>query len=184
MLSNQDILKRIKLGELSFSPFKEEMVRGCGVTLHLGSKLLKPQPGQLIDVRKKGSPLHQSITISNDSPYYLTPGEFVLGHTLQRVSVGATLGFLIEGRSTLARVGLTIVQTAMLVYPGHKDRCITLELANHGPNTVLLYPLMKIARAAIIALETPSTELYDTDGKYREQEDVGPPIFENEFFDT
>ena len=107
----------------------------------------------------------------------------MLGHTYQSVTVGQRLGFFIEGRSTLARVGLTIVQTAMMVYPGHCNRPITLELANHGPNTVLLYPKMKIARAAIIELRTPSSERYDEKGKYRIQETVGGPIFEEEILE-
>ena len=89
----------------------------------------------------------------------------------------------IEGRSTLARIGLTIVQTAMLVYPGHRDRAVTLELANHGPNPILLYKKMKIARVALIELKTPSSESYDDTGKYRNQGIVGKPIFDKEFLD-
>ncbi len=118
--------------------------------------------------------------IEDDKPYALQTGEFVLGHTYQAVTVGPSLGFLIEGRSTLARVGLTIVQTAMLVYPGHRERTITLELANHGPNTIMLYPKMKIARVALIELRSPSSEVYDDKGKYRNQAVVGAPIFNDE----
>ena len=87
---------------------------------------------------------------------------------------------MIEGRSTLARVGLTIVQTAMMVYPGHRDRPVTLELANHGPNPILLYPKMKIARVVLFELKSPSRENYDDKGKYRIQQSVGLPIFNNE----
>ncbi len=125
----------------------------------------------------------EEIIITDDKPYPLENGGFVLGHTYQSVTVGQNLGFLIEGRSTLARVGMTIVQTAMLVYPGHTGRPITLELANHGPNTILLYPKMKIARAAVIELRTPSSEKYDETGKYREQNSVGGPILDKEFME-
>ena len=118
-----------------------------------------------------------------DQPYVLEHGGFVLGATYEAVTVGENLGFLIEGRSTLARVGLTIVQTAMLVYPGHSERAITLELANHGPNPILLYPKMKIARAALFELKSAASARYDDVGKYRAQEDVGPPVFDNEFRD-
>ncbi len=122
----------------------------------------------------------ETITLTDDKPYLLESGAFVLGATHEAVTVGSNIGFLIEGRSTLARVGLTIVQTAMLVYPGHTNRSITLELANHGPNSILLYPKMKIARAAIFELKTPSKQSYDDEGKYRKQRIVGPPIFEDE----
>ena len=183
MLSNEDIKAAIKSGEIEISPFSEKFIRASGITMHLGPNLLKPIPGTVVDPKKKIIPSYEEILIESDKPYKLEPGEFLLGHTYQKVSVGASLGFLIEGRSTLARVGLTIVQTAMLVYPGHRDRAITLELANHGPNPIMLYPKMKIARVALIQLKTPSSELYDDTGKYRGQSVVGTPIFENEILE-
>ena len=183
MLSGDDIKRVIEQGELVINPFFPQVVRPSGVTLHLGSTLLKPLPGKIVDVKNKIIPDYQQITITMDEPYPLQPGEFLLGATYEAVSVGDSLGFFIEGRSTLARVGLTIVQTAMLVYPGHRDRAITLELANHGPNAILLYPKMKIARAAIFGLKTPTSEAYDDAGKYRAQESVGPPVFDKEFLE-
>ena len=180
MFSNLDILNAIESGELVIDPFHPKMVKAAGVSLHLGERLLKPQPGKTVDVKNKVVPDFDEIILEEDKPYKLMPGEFLLGHTYEKVTVGTRLGFLIEGRSTLARVGLTIVQTAMLVYPGHKNRAVTLELANHGPNPVLLYLKMKVARAAIIELKTPSSYEYDEEGKYREQESVGPPIFKDE----
>lgn len=183
MLSNEDIKRAIKDGDLVITPFKEEFIRASGITLHLGEHLLKPRPGTVVDVKKKIAPQFDEILLTSDKPYTLQPSEFLLGHTYQKVTVGPSLGFLIEGRSTLARVGLTIVQTAMLVYPGHSDRAITLELANHGPNPILLYPKMKIARVALIELRTPSSERYDDTGKYRDQAIVGRPIFNNEILE-
>lgn len=180
MLSNEDIKAAIDSGELVIYPYAPETIRASGLTLHLGEHLLKPLAGKTVDVKNGIIPDYQEILLTENSPYLLQPSEFVLGHTYQRVTVGASLGFFIEGRSTLARVGLTIVQTAMLVYPGHADRCVTLELANHGPNPILLYPKMKIARVALFELKTSSTERYDDTGKYREQGVVGKPIFKNE----
>lgn len=183
MLSNEDIKAALKSGELVIQPFSDELIRSAGVTLHLGENLLKPLPGKTVDVKNKITPDFKEIKISIDAPYSLEPGEFLLGHTYQTITVGPSLGFFIEGRSTLARVGLTIVQTAMLVYPGHRNRTVTLEFANHGPNPILLYPKMKIARVALFGLKTPSSEQYDDTGKYREQTLVGRPIFENEFIE-
>lgn len=168
------------MGEISVQPFDESWVRAAGILLHLGEKLLKTQVGIDVDVKNGIVPGFDEIIITEEKPYRLMPGEFILGATFQSVTVGARFGCLIEGRSTLARVGLTIVQTAMLVYPGHRDRPITLELANHGPNPILLYPRMKIARVALIELRTPAKELYDDAGKYRIQKEVGGPIFKNE----
>lgn len=181
MFSNEDIKRALDNGSLVVKPLIMKAVRAAGLTLHLGPHLLRPRPGIIVDVKKKTIPEYDEIMLEDDKPYKLEPSEFILGHTFEEVTVGSNLGFFIEGRSTLARVGLTIVQTAMLVYPGHRERTITLELANHGPNPIMLYPKMKIARAAIFELKTPATERYDDSGKYRNQPVVGRPIFENEF---
>ena len=183
MLSNEDIKAVLASGDLVIEPFHEDYLRGAGLTLHLGENLLKPKPGTVVDVKKRIAPDYEEIHIGSDTPYCMQPGEFLLGHTYQAVSVGPRIGFFIEGRSTLARIGLTIVQTAMLVYPGHRNRTVTLELANHGANPILLYPKMKIARVALFFLNTASTDIYDSHGKYRVQPLVGGPIFEDEILE-
>lgn len=183
MYSNVDIIKAIKNKEISVTPHIPSQIKSAGLLLHLGKTLLKPKPGKTVDVKARIVPDFAKIIIKDDKPYQLEPGEFLLGHTYEKISVGSKLGFFIEGRSTLARVGLTVVQTAMLVYPGHTKRGVTLELANHGPNPILLYPKMKIARAALIELKTESSIKYDEKGKYRNQDIVGPPVFLNEFGD-
>ena len=119
MLSNEDIKKALESKELVINPFSPAMIRAAGIVLHLGPGLLRPRPGTVVDVKNKIAPTYDEITITEDKPYQLAPSEFVLAATYEKVTVGSKLGFFIEGRSTLARVGLTIVQTAMLVYPGH-----------------------------------------------------------------
>ena len=181
MLSDTDLREVIRDGELAIEPFSDSMIRAAGVTLHLAPEILVPESGAVVDVKSGTAPAYETVMATEDKPFTLNPGDFVLGATFEKVSVGASLGFFIEGRSTLARVGLTIVQTAMLVYPGHRGRAVTLELANHGANPILLYPEMKIARAAVFKLQTPASELYDDTGKYKDQASAGPPIFKNEF---
>ena len=180
MLSSEDIKQAIRSGNLAVDPLFKGSIRPAGLRLHLGPSLLKPLAGVTVDPKNGVIPEYERIEISPEKPYCLEPGEFLLGATFEKISVGANLGFLIEGRSTLARVGLTVVQTAMLVYPGHRERAVTLELANHGVNPILLYPKMKIARVALIELLSPTKELYDDSGKYRNQESVGTPIFKSE----
>ena len=182
MLSDVDIKAAIASGELEVEPFRPSAIRPACLTLHFGETLLRPKPGVIVDVQRGITPEYEKMSLSDDKPYALQPGDFILGATYEKVTVGQKLAVMIEGRSTLARLGLTIVQTAMLVYPGHSGRAITLELANHGANPIMLYPKMKIARAAIIELKTPAAEQYDTTGKYASQDDVGPPIFKQEIW--
>jgi dCTP deaminase len=180
MFSNIDIEEAMRNGSLEIDPLFQGAIRPASIRFHLGAQLLKPQPGPVVDVHKGILPEYTQIQLEEEKGYPLQPGEFVLGATYEKVTVGNNIGFLIEGRSTLARLGLTIVQTAMIVYPGHTKRAVTLELANHGPNAIMLYQKMKIARAAIFELKSPTKDTYDESGKYREQVDVGPPIFKGE----
>ncbi len=180
MYSGEDIKQAIANGKLAIDPYFEKNIRPAGLVLHLGAHLLRPLPGKVVDVKQNVIPDYEEITVTTDKPYELEPGGFVLGHTLEIVSVSSKIGFFIEGRSTLARVGLTVVQTAMLVYPGHNERAVTLEIANNGVNPVLLYHTMKIARAAVFELRTESKIEYDDTGKYRTQKEVGKPIFKDE----
>lgn len=181
MYSNIDIHNAIIKKDLIITPFNQDQVKAAGLTLHLGETLLKADTKTVIDIKNNIKPEYEKIIITDDSPYTIQPQEFLLAHTYEKVTVGRNIGFLIEGRSTLARIGLTIVQTAMLVYPGHRNRAVTLEIANHGNNPIILYPKMKIARVALFELKTPSDYDYDDIGKYRNQDSVGEPIFDDEF---
>jgi dCTP deaminase len=183
MLSAEDIRNYIADGTLIVEPFNESCIRISGLSLHMGETILKQLPGKVVDILTKTIPDYEEHTLTMDRPYPLVPGEFVLAHTHESVTVPQKLGLLIEGRSTFARVGLTVVQTAMIVDPGHRARSITLELANNGPNTILLYPKMKIARAALFEFKTPPAEAYDKTGKYRNQKSVGRPVFDREFLE-
>lgn len=183
MLSAEDIRNYLADGSLVVEPFHESCIRLSGLSMHLGEQILKQLPGKTVDILTKTIPDYQEHIITMEKPYPLQPGEFVLAHTLESVTVPLKLGLLIEGRSTFARVGLTVVQTAMIVDPGHSARSITLELANNGPNTILLYPRMKIARAALFEFKTPPKEPYDQKGKYRNQKSVGQPVFDREFLE-
>lgn len=69
--------------------------------------------------------------------YTLHPGKFVLAQTLERVSIPNDLVGFVEGRSSFARVGITIHITAPKIDPGFEGH-ITLEMANFGNIPVTL----------------------------------------------
>jgi dCTP deaminase len=63
--------------------------------------------------------------------YVLRQGHFVLAQTHEEVSLPNDLMGLVEGRSSLARLGIGIHLTAPKIDPGFKGR-ITLEMSNNG----------------------------------------------------
>jgi dCTP deaminase len=71
----------------------------------------------------------------------LQSNEFILAQTYERVWIPNNLIALVEGRSTYARVGLSMHQTAPWIQPGWNGQ-ITLEIRNSGPLEIELTPLL------------------------------------------
>ena len=73
--------------------------------------------------------------------FILDPGEFVLAMTHESVTVPRNLIAMVEGRSTYARLGLSMHQTAPWIQPGWSGR-IVLEITNNGPLKIQLTPII------------------------------------------
>ena len=77
--------------------------------------------------------------------YYLQPKRFVLAQTFEYVSLPNNVVGHLDGRSTVAREGLTVHAAAGLVDPGFKGHLV-FELLNAGEMPIKLYPLMRVAK--------------------------------------
>ncbi|MEK7153393.1 MAG: dCTP deaminase, partial [Patescibacteria group bacterium] len=154
MLSDNDISKVMDEGLLAIRPFDKKQLRPAGISFHLGKEILVPKPAKLIDLKNETELEYGRQEISEDEPFIIQPQQFVLGHTEEIISVSTKLGFIIEGRSTLARLGISVEQSATIVDPGHHDRPITLEIYNCGPSPVTLYRGMAVAKALIFMLSS------------------------------
>jgi dCTP deaminase len=76
----------------------------------------------------------------NTRTVVLKPGEFILGQTLEWVWIPRHLIGMVEGRSSYARAGISVHQTAPLLMPGW-DGQITLEIRNSGKFKIELTPI-------------------------------------------
>lgn len=179
MLSHNTIKKYIKEGKLIFVPeLKEEDIRPVGVRLHLGKELLIPTPGQTVDLSAIKDVQYEKIEIGAEG-FMLKPGDFVLGTTAENYQFPTNLVGNLDGRSTLARLGLTIHQTSQIVdgnfeYPGST----VYEIKNIGNFNLILKAGMAIAMLNFIELSEPVTNT--SDFKYRQQSGVLPPEPESE----
>jgi dCTP deaminase len=83
----------------------------------------------------------------NSDGYVLEPGIFVLGWTEESVElpIHARLAARVEGKSSLARLGIGIHITAPTIHAGFKGP-IQLEICNHGPLKVKLVPSMPVCQ--------------------------------------
>ena len=114
-----------------------------------------------IDTRDSGSvmkalaSLGEPEVLANGQPFVLKPGEFVLAWTAETISLPNFLCARVEGRSTLARLGLSIHQTAPTVHATFTGK-LQLELRNGGPYTMELFPGMKVCQLIVEQLSSPA----------------------------
>src|SRR5882672_10057289 len=134
-----------------------------------------------IDVKAEQEELTELIEVG-DEAFILHPGEFVLGSTLERVTLPDDLVARLEGKSSLGRLGLLIHSTAGFVDAGW-DGHLTLELSNVATLPIALYPGMKIGQISFLRMTTAAENPYGskaTGSKYQGQRGPTPSrYFEN-----
>jgi dCTP deaminase len=153
VLAQPEIRTRVEAGEIRFDPpLNEEQWRSASIDLRLGTRFTKLQGargfkfaphaglGQL-GLLWKTMDLPPQNEFDQPNSLCLEPGEFILAMTHERVVIPNDLIALVEGRSTYARLGLSMHQTAPWIQPGWAGR-IVLEIKNHGPIRVELTPLI------------------------------------------
>src|SRR5689334_300909 len=112
-----------------------------------------------IDVREPMENLTELVTVEDEEPFVLHPGEFVLGQTLERIRLPDDLVARLEGKSSLGRLGLLIHSTAGFIDPGW-DGHVTLELSNVANLPITIYPGMKIGQISFMQLTEPAATPY------------------------
>ena len=155
-LSDATILKLIEEGKIVFKPkLEEKNIRPAGIRLHLGADILIPKPDQTIDITGNCEVAFEKKIMDADG-YTLKPGEFILGTTLERFQLPRHTIGMIDGRSTMARLGLSIHCTSSIV-DGNFDepRTVVLEIKNHSPFSLVLKPKAAVAMLVITELTTP-----------------------------
>jgi len=112
----------------------------------------------------------ESVIIPDEGAFYLHPGELALGITVERITLPNDIAGWLDGRSSLARLGLMVHITAHTIDPGW-DGQITLEFVNVGRLPLALRPQMRICAISFEPLSGPTSKPYrDKKGaKYRHQ---------------
>lgn len=107
MLTSNEILKRIKSGGIKIDPFNENNLGPNSYDLTLSNRFLWYPTTIEFDLKKHNSPFKGTIP---DNGIVLKPGELYLGCTNEYTESLDCIP-LIEGRSSLARLGISIHQT-------------------------------------------------------------------------
>ncbi|MCH2507854.1 MAG: dCTP deaminase [Dehalococcoidia bacterium] len=175
VLSDRTIKEEISAGRIIIDPLDPSCVQPASVDLHLDKRLLvfrnTRQP--YIDIHEEMQDLTEIEEIQGNNPFILHPGEFVLGSTLESVSLPDDIVARLEGKSSLGRLGLLIHSTAGYVDPGWKGH-LTLELSNVANLPITLYFGMKIGQISFLRLSSPADNPYGSSilgSKYQGQID-------------
>jgi dCTP deaminase len=183
-LSDGDIEKKILEGAIVIEPKPPvEAISGISVDLRLADKfrVFNNNSVPFIDLSAPKDEVNESIerimsqeiTIAHDEALFIHPGELVLGSTFESVTIPDDLVGWLDGRSSLARLGLMVHVTAGRIDPGWNGQ-IVLEFYNNGKLPLALRPGMGVCAISFETLSSPALRPYNkkANAKYRNQ--TGP----------
>lgn len=133
VLAKQEIIDHIKSGKIKVDPFDESKVGPASIDFHLGKtfRIFEKMNGNFV-VGEKVDYKKATKKIEVEDSITLLPGESVHGITVESLTLPSNLCGWIQGRSTLARVGLLVHITANFIHPGTEGQQV-LEMTNAGP---------------------------------------------------
>ena len=170
ILSRVAIKGELDTGRLVIDPLDDSQIGVSSIDLTLGDLLLLMPPaddaGSIVEPSKPGFNVMwemeqrgQRRAIPQTDPYNLGPGELVLGWTRERLDFPTSLAGRVEGKSSLARLGLSAHITAPTVMAGYKGT-LCLEMHNSGPYRIQLHAGMAIAQLVLELVVLPTREGY------------------------
>jgi dCTP deaminase len=185
VLSDRDIRAALEASEIAIKPYDPADLQPSSVDLHLDRsfRVFRNNRYPYIDVRSPQPDLTELLTVADDEPFVLHPGEFVLGQTLEWVELPNDLVARLEGKSSLGRLGLLIHSTAGYVDPGWKGN-LTLELSNVANLPIALYFGMKIGQISFFKMSSPVDRPYGSPSlgsKYQGQSEPTASAFHRDF---
>lgn len=161
LLSDLHLREAIAAARLGIDPFDEAMLQPASIDVRLDRDFLvfEGHRHDCIDPSVRQEELLRPVRVEDGEAFVLHPGEFVLGSTLERVSLPDTLAARLEGKSSLGRLGLITHSTAGFIDPGFEGH-VTLELSNLATLPIKLWPGMKIGQVCVFALSSPTEHPY------------------------
>ena len=185
ILSDRTIKEEVAAGRIIIEPFDLAAVQPSSVDLRLDHRFVvfRNHTFSHIDVKANLEELTANVEASDEKPFILHPGEFVLGSTAERIAIPSDLVGRIEGKSSLGRLGLLIHTTAGFVDAGW-DGQLTLEFSNVASQPISLYPGMKIGQISCIQMTTKADNPYGTGtlgSKYQGQKGPRPSRYWENF---
>ena len=187
VLSDRSIRRLVEQGRIGIEPYEPELMQPSSLDVRVDRyfRVFRNSRYPFIDVKAQQEDLTEVVEVEDEEAFILHPGEFVLGSTLERVTLPDDLVARLEGKSSLGRLGLLIHSTAGFIDPGW-DGHVTLELSNVANLPITIYPGMKIGQLSFVQLSEPAERPYGSKGigsKYQGQRGPTPSRYWQNFRD-
>lgn len=159
----REIIKVEPLG-----PNWRESVGTMTIDFHLGTRILIPKlrPGHWLDVRRGVTEDDFDIlNLNMGDTVNLAPNQFMVVPTIESLTIPDYMVARLEGRSSLARLGLVVHQTSGRFDPGW-DGYPVLEIRNNGGEGVTVYTGWPICAFSFEKLAWSVERPYAVRGRY------------------
>lgn len=165
-LSDVDIKKAVKDERITLEPFDTARLQPASYDIRLGNKFIinEESATHIIDPVKKIYAKTREISIKDGKEFVLHPGISVLGSSKEFFGSNHYL-IQVGGKSSLARVGLMVHNTAGIINPGHFLH-ITFEITNQNNVPIILRPGMEIAQITFSMLSSAPEQNYRKNGRF------------------
>lgn len=173
VLSDIDIRRALKDKELKIKGVKSLYIGPSSVDLHLGGTVKTLVPDEkhwAMDPKDKDTIIFKE---SKFKKLVIYPNEFYLVSTKEILTFGNSIVGFLQGRSSLARLGLN-VHCAGFFDIGFSGTA-TLELTNFTKKPIIIYENMRICQMVFVKTMSPSSTSYANkkDAKYNRQINPG-----------
>ena len=165
ILSDVHIREALESGRIRIDPMPdlETSLGSISVDFRLGTTFMVFEHSRhsFIDPRQPQSigDAMRTIEVAPDEPFIMQPGDFALASTVESLELPDNLLGRLEGRSSIARLGITVHSTAAVFEPGWIGTA-TMELSNLGRMPVALYPGMRICAFSFEEVSSPVSVPY------------------------
>ena len=173
ILAYSEIIKELQQDQLQITPNPEDWQIGpSSIDLCLSDQMTLLYP--VIEAQQKAGVMSaidlatftfsefvkqmcEALKLGADSTFEIPSGRLVLGMTREKITLPQHLGARVEGKSSLARIGLLVHLTAPTIHPGFSNQ-IALEFYNVGPLPIRVRPGHPICQLILERVE--GTGLY------------------------
>ena len=152
ILVDWQIMDRIRRGQLFVDPFEPALVQPNSLDIRLGDHFVWYRPGErVIDPYDRDS-VCADVDECRAKEFVLYPGQFVLAETFELITLPDNIVASIEGKSSIARLGVELHQTGGWIDAGFSGS-ITLEMCNVNSRPVKVYAGMPIGQLVFYTTE-------------------------------